>query len=186
MLDHHGKVHVVRFDLRQPTYTPDNKRITTFNRRFFKKLISEYGFSRIGYIWVREKEKAKSQHYHFALFLDGQKVQHGRKIVRLARETWQEMGGSEFTPDNYFYNITRNDKQGIGEVIYRISYFAKARGKGYKSRQSNNYSTSRIPALLSTDTKRVSGHYIDSQAAPSNKRGNRPELNDFYPNDLGG
>jgi len=66
-----GHVFVLRFDLHTHSYTKDNKLITDFKKRLFQKLKREYGFKDIGYCWVREQERAKAQHYHFVLFLDG-------------------------------------------------------------------------------------------------------------------
>lgn len=144
MLSYHSKVHLIRIDLHQPTFTDDNKRITTFIRRYSKQLCREYGFKRIGYCWVRELETAKSQHYHFVFILDGHRVQGGGKLARLARETWEQMGGTEWTPAHHYYNIKRYDHQSLQDAIWRISYLAKGRGKGYRPTQTKDYGTSRI------------------------------------------
>lgn len=144
MLHHHSKVHLIRFDLHQELYTPDNKRITIFMRRYSKRLKQEYGFKRIGYFWVREQEKVKHQHYHFALILDGHKVKGGQKLARMARETWAEMSGAEWTPKNHYYNIARNDHQSIQSAVWRVSYLAKGRGKGYRPTHTKDYGASRI------------------------------------------
>lgn len=144
MLQHHSKVHLIRFDLHQPTHTDDNKRITTFVRRYSDALCREYGFTRVAYCWAREQEKAKAQHYHFVFILDGHKVQGGQKLARLARKTWEQMGGTEWTPKRHYYNLTRNDHQSLQDAIYRVSYLAKGRGKGYRPSQTKDYGTSRI------------------------------------------
>lgn len=43
------------------------------------------GFSEIGFCWVREQERTKTQHYHFVLFFDGRKIRHSSKINQLVK-----------------------------------------------------------------------------------------------------
>jgi hypothetical protein len=147
IMSHHSKVHLLRFDLRMSQYTDDNKIITIFNRRLHRWLARKYQLrsDRIGYIWCREMETAKQQHYHYVLMIDGHKVRHPIKILEKVREIWQQhLGGSEFTPKNCYYNLHRDNYESCQKAIWRISYLAKARGKGYKPSQTKNYSTSRI------------------------------------------
>lgn len=144
MLDHYRRVHVLRFDLRQRDYNPDNKRMTVFNRRLFKRIKRKYKVNKIGYCWVREQETALAQHYHYALFLDGKKVDYPSNILKMVSKVWQDMAGSAFTPKNCYYNTCRDDFKVMQRVIYRISYFAKARGKDKRPPQTKDYATSRI------------------------------------------
>lgn len=145
MLNYHSKVHVIRFDLRMYSFTDDNKIVTVFNRRLFKWLKRKYKLNRIGFIWCRELETAKQQHYHYALIIDGHKVRHPIEILAKVKEIWeQHLGGSEYTPKNCYYNLGRDNYDSIQNATWRISYLAKARGKGYKPNQTKNYGTSRI------------------------------------------
>jgi len=145
MLSHHSKIHVIRFDLRMYQYTELNTIMTVFNRRLIKWLKRKYQLKRIGYIWCRELETAKQQHYHYVLMLDGHKVRNPIIILPKVKKLWEdELGGSEFTPKNCFYNLIRGDYDSIQSAIWRISYLAKARGKGYKPSQTKNHRTSRI------------------------------------------
>jgi len=145
MLSYHSKVLVVRFDLRMCQYTDDNKIIRVFNRRFHKWLKRKYQLKRIGFIWCRELETAKQQHYHYALMVDGHKVRHPIEILAKAKEIWDiHLNGSKFTPKRCYYNLGRNNYESIQKAIWRISYLAKARGKGYKPDQTKNYGTSRL------------------------------------------
>lgn len=145
MLNHHSKIHLIRFDLRMYQYTDNNEIITIFNRRLHKWLKRKYDLKRIGFIWCREQETAKQQHYHFVLMIDGHKVRHPIEILSKAREIWDiHLSGSEFTPKNCYYNLERDNYDSIQYAIWRISYLAKARGKGYKPPQTKNYGTSRI------------------------------------------
>ncbi len=144
MLSYHSKIHIVRFDLHQPDFTPDNRRITEFNNLLHSRLKARYKLDRIGFAWVRELERAKQQHYHFALILDGHKINHPQQVLELAAELWRFMDGSLWIPKHCYYNVLRGDHTELQAAIWRISYFAKGRGKGYKPEQTKNYSTSRI------------------------------------------
>ena len=144
MLSHHSKIHIIRFDLRVYEYTENNGIITAFNRRLHKWLERKYNLKRVGFMWCRELEKAKQQHYHYALIIDGHKVNYSDEVNKKVIELWRQLGGSEYFPKNCYYNIKRDDYESIQSAIWRISYLAKARGKGYKPAQTKNYGTSRI------------------------------------------
>ena len=147
MLALHSKVHLIRFDLRLYQYTETNIIITKFNRIFHRWITRKYGIKKnqIGFIWCREIETAKQQHYHYVLMLNGHKVRHPKHILEKAKGIWNnQLNGSEFTPKNCYYNLKRGDHDSIQPAIYRISYLAKVRGKGYKPAQTKNYGTSRI------------------------------------------
>lgn len=145
MLSYHSKVHVIRIDLHLYKYTDDNSLITVFNRRLFKWLKRKYEIKRIGFAWTRELEKAKQQHYHYALMIDGHKVRYPKEINSKIDSLWKSMDCPQpFFPDNCFYNIHRDDYSSIQDAIKRLSYLAKARGKGFKPDQTKNHGTSRI------------------------------------------
>lgn len=143
-LDLYKRVLVVRFDLHQREYTENNERMTQFKKRLFKRLEKRYETKNIGYVWVREHEKAKSQHYHWAIWIDGDKVRHSQKILELAKMVWNDMSGHVPTIKNPYYFID-NSEQRV-QAIYRLSYLAKARGKSSRPSQTKDYSTSRIPS----------------------------------------
>ncbi len=92
MLSHHSKIHIIRFDLRVYEYTENNGLITAFNRRLHKWLKRKYHLKRVGYIWCRELEKAKHQHYHYALMVDGHKVNYPHEITNKVKELWRLYG----------------------------------------------------------------------------------------------
>ncbi|MBA6377687.1 MULTISPECIES: inovirus-type Gp2 protein [unclassified Colwellia] len=151
MLSHHSKIHIIRFDLRVYEYTENNGIITAFNRRLHKWLKRKYSFKRIGFMWCREIETAKKQHYHYALIIDGHKVNFPYEVTNKVKELWRQLDGSEYFPDNCYYNVKRDDYESIQDAIWRISYLAKARGKGYKPDQVKNYGTSRIKLKKAVD-----------------------------------
>jgi len=147
MLSHHSRILIVRFDLHVNHYQPNNKLISDFVRKLRKKLKSEYKLSRLGYIWAREQERAKRQHYHFALIIDANKVRHPQKIIQIIETIWQKwLLPKPFTPKNCYYIVNRSDTQTYQAAYYRLSYAAKTRGKGYKSKAANDFSASRIHA----------------------------------------
>jgi urease gamma subunit len=148
MLSHHSKIHIIRFDLRVYEYTDSNEIMSVFNDRLKRWLKRNYNLKRVGFIWCRELETAKQQHYHYALIVDGHKVNYPSEINDKVKELWRQLDGSAYFPDNCYYNIKRNDYDSIQAAIWRISYLAKARGKGYKPDQTKNYGTSRITITL--------------------------------------
>jgi hypothetical protein len=144
MLSHHSKIHLVRVDLRVYEYTENNEIMSVFNRRLHKWLKRKYNLNRVGFIWCRELETAKQQHYHYALMIDGHKVNYPYEVTNKIKEIWYQLEGSEYFPENCYYNIYRDCHDSRQDAIWRISYLAKARGKGNKPAQTKNYGTSRI------------------------------------------
>ncbi|MDO6525366.1 inovirus-type Gp2 protein [Motilimonas sp. 1_MG-2023] len=145
MLNHHSKVHLIRFDLRLYEYTSTNAIVSRFNRILFKWLKRQYALKRIGFIWCREMETAKQQHYHYALILDGHKVRHPHEILIKVKGVWENhLQGSEYTPKNCYYNLKRDCEASIQRAVWRISYLAKVRSKGNRPPQTKDYGTSRI------------------------------------------
>lgn len=148
MLVHHCKILVIRFDLRLPfmDYTPNNKIMSDYMRKVIKKLKARYGFKRIGYVWAREIEKAKHQHYHCALIVDGNKVRAPLKLQRICDDVAAAWELSVFWCKQGSYLIKRNDLKAYSACYKRLSYLAKTRGKGYKANNANDYSASRVKA----------------------------------------
>ena len=138
------RVFVLRFDLHTHAYTKDNARITAFRKRLFQKLKRHYRFKDIGYCWVREQERAKTQHYHFVLFLDGNLVRHSSKIIPMIKGAWEDPTGTYTMPYiSHPYHFA-NCEDMIQKAIYRVSYLAKPRGKGYRPAQTKDFQCSRM------------------------------------------
>ncbi len=139
-----GRVLVVRFDLHQKFYTSDNKYVSRFIESLRKQLQRKYGLSTFGYVWVREIERSKYQHYHFAVYVDGNKIRHSSRFLTMVRSIWQNIDDKNHVPTikhPYHFIDDIDSKNG---AVYRISYLAKGRGKGYTGRYCNDYSTSRL------------------------------------------
>ena len=151
-----GRVLVVRFDLSLDEYSGDNHTISVFLNRLKEKLFKLKRYRRIrdiGHVWVREVETAKTQHYHVALFLDGNKIQHPSLLLQLIKAKWYKYGRlwipkkEHVDDDGCFYFIDKKKKDWEKQrrkAIYRLSYLGKTRGKGYKDIQAKNYSVSRL------------------------------------------
>ncbi|WP_220720644.1 YagK/YfjJ domain-containing protein [Agarivorans litoreus] len=142
MLSHHNKVLVLRFDLHCKSYSPDNRELSKFLKQLKIKLKAKYGFVRIGYVCCRERAKANAQHYHLALFLDGNKVNYPSKICEMIECTWNQ--GSVYFPKNRYYKLTRDDFNPILETVFRLSYLAKTRSKEGTLPQTKKHLSSRI------------------------------------------
>ena len=139
-----NRVFVLRFDLHQKFPTQDSQHISAFRKRLFQKLRRSYKFREIGYCWVREQEKSKAQHYHCVLFLNGSLIRHPSRLLLIIKDAWERPQGAFHMPviEKPFYFV---DEPHIEqEAIYRISYMAKARGKGYRSAQAKDFSCSRL------------------------------------------
>jgi hypothetical protein len=138
------RVFVLRFDLHMSIYRKDNQLITAFRKRLFQKLKREYGFKDIGFCWVREQERAKASHYHWVLFLDGDLIRHSNNINEMVKQAWERQEGNYHVPTikRPYYFV---DSEAITQdAIYRVSYLAKPRGKGYRDKQAKDYNCSRM------------------------------------------
>ena len=140
----HNRVLVHQFILSTNYYTPNSKRVTNLMKNLKQKIRRDYGIKQIGHAWVREQERAKKQHYHVVLFLDGNKIQHPKKLNAIIKTMWEPYHGHVPVIRNPFYYIKKNDNATRLEAIWRISYSAKIRGKGYRDPQANDYQTSRL------------------------------------------
>ena len=144
----HKRVLVLRLDFRTNYYTDTNKKFSTFMKNIKQWIERHYEIYNIGYQWVREQETAKKQHYHLALILDGDKIQHPAKLNEVIKEKWLP-NGSIYKPDNCFYYIDKNNHQDERpKAIYRASYMAKSRGKGVRPAQTKDYYCSRLKVKL--------------------------------------
>ncbi len=145
----HGRVFVYRFDLHQQDYTSDNEGVSKFRDRLIKKLKRQYQTKEIFYTWVREVATGKGQHYHWVLFLDGDKIQHSAKLWNIVKALWEKeglgYGGTVPSINHPFYNIGNPDTEQVRlDVIYRISYLAKTNTKGYRDKSAKDFRSSQL------------------------------------------
>ena len=120
------KILVIRFDLHVKEYTEDNKVISLFNKEIENLIAREYSNLNAHIIWVREHGKSPKQHYHCAMLVDGQKVNHPGKLNKLIEDAWSKSSEGHFSlPDNCYYLWRYGDNHMLGAIIYRLSYMAK-------------------------------------------------------------
>lgn len=142
----HKRVLVLRLDFHMNYYTETNYKFSKFMKNITQWLNRQYGIKNVGYQWVREQERAKKQHYHLALILDGDLIQYPSKINEIFREKWLP-NGSMYIPDNCFYRINKHNLKEVRDrAIYRASYMAKSRGKQYRPAQTKDYYSTRLKA----------------------------------------
>lgn len=145
MLSYHCKVLVLRFDLHLNEATTDNALISRFMRKLRKRISVKFGINRFGFVWVREQACAKTQHYHLALYLNGNQLRHPHNMLLLIEDIWQRWGQPKpHTPQNCYYLLTRVDKQAYEAAFARLSYLAKVDTKGSRADATNDYSASRL------------------------------------------
>ena len=144
MLNRHSKVLSIRLDVHIPERTKLNTNIGLFMDYLKRYVLRTYSSKDVGFIWVREIEKAKKQHYHLCVYVDGNKVRTSYKIVEWAEQYLHSKGMTLYRPKNTFMMVYRNDKSSIDNAVYRMSYLAKVRGKGYVDKHVKNYSSSRL------------------------------------------
>lgn len=138
----YGRVLFVRLDLHHPESEPTSKRMSSFIKSLRAFCQRNYQTPHMGFLWVREQEKAKSQHYHMVLMLDGDKVRHSAKLLKSLGEIWERMNGTISIPKNPFIFIDKPEL--VADAVYRGSYLAKARGKGYRPNGTRDFGSSRI------------------------------------------
>jgi len=145
ILSHHSRVLVIRFDLHVSTHTPDNRLLSRYMDKLKRHLHRTYGIKRMGFVWAREQERAKKQHYHIAIMLDGNQIQNPSRLLAWIDKKWQARDQPKvFVPENCFKMVKRSSLKSFDDAFYRLSYLAKVRGKGYRPSSVNDYSTSRI------------------------------------------
>ena len=141
----HNRLLVVRFDLHSGNFSQGNEEISLFRKQIIQWVTRHYQTHSIGFVWAREQEKAKSQHYHLAIFIDGDKIRHPKRLLKEIRDKWEVKD-----PWNHHKPFVEkpayfiNSDEVFHDAVYRLSYLAKVRGKGYRPEQSKDYSTSRL------------------------------------------
>ncbi|WP_372929964.1 YagK/YfjJ domain-containing protein [Shewanella putrefaciens] len=140
----HYRLLAIRYDLHQPKYADNNKRMTVFFRRLNKQLNAKYKGIDMRYAWVREQATADAQHYHILLLLNGQTVCYPENISKICKQIWNEMSGSIYFPENMFYLVARNDQTRLEQLVYRVSYLAKGKDKTSRPDQTKSFGCSRI------------------------------------------
>ena len=143
----HKRLLVHRVDLHLNKFSSNNKVISTFVNRLKQWLKRNYGLDKIGYIWVREQDRSDKQHYHLALLLDGDKIRHPKRLNKQIKEMWLPLGHVPVTLNPYYTIDKHNHNKTRAEIIERVSYLAKVRGKRIRDKQTKDYQTSRLRVI---------------------------------------
>jgi len=145
MLSHHSTVLVVRLESRVNHFSSCNASMLRVLKGFIRQLKQRYKLKRVGYQWVREIERSAKQHYHLVIAIDGNKVNYPAKIHRLWEMCHERAAlPKPFTPKNSYVNVSRGDLRAYRDVIYRMSYLAKCRGKDFSRTWLHNFACSRV------------------------------------------
>ncbi len=143
----HKRLLVIRFDLRSSNFKRGNEEISRFRKCIVQWIERNYQAYSIGTTWAREQKTSEYQHYHFALWIDGDKIRRSDKLKMIIQDKWIEEDPCNHSPhncDNGTYFI--DDDNVFKDVVYRLSYLAKVYTKGHQPKHHNNYSTSRLKA----------------------------------------
>lgn len=163
MLIRYNRVFALRFDLHhkgiiKDGYKDDNKWLTRFRKNLGRRIERAYGLSDVGYLWVREHERGKAQHYHYVLLMDGDIIRHPARLNELIDKTWSAINpvNTVFHPKNQYYFVDSEEVE--RDLIYRVSYMAKARGKGYRPKHVNDFSASSLTGGRGTYCEKGDGN----------------------------
>lgn len=116
----------VRYDLHLKDYQPHNQVIDVFHKKLFGQLRKRYPKSFVSYIWVRERNEADAQHYHYALMMDGDYIRSPNKLNDIVKMCWEDAaGGTVYFPKNMAYFVKTNDIDTYSKLMIRLSYFGK-------------------------------------------------------------
>ena len=160
-----SKSYFMRYDVRLPEGLDhtDNGLFREFQSKYIKNR-SRKGL-KPQYIAVREQSKEKHQHYHVALWLDGQKTQNIHDHIQTAERLWNKTLGLPDKENGYGLiddcTKSRSGAKQINGVMLRrddpeyaskkddcfrrASYLAKTNTKGNAPRGQREMFSSRIP-----------------------------------------
>ncbi len=160
------RVLFVRLDLSMGEEAATSERLSAFLKLASRYVRREYQ-TRLEYVWCRELETAKHQHYHLALFIDGDKLRHPARLYEELTKIWQRQWEPPSIPENDDpmandhnskkgrLSMPKNgylmtDDHNITEAVKRVSYLAKERGKGYRPDGARDFGYSRLTKLDKT------------------------------------
>lgn len=163
--DSKSKSYFMRFDAKLPKCCEhtDNELFRKFQSAFMKNR-SRHGL-KPQYVAVREQSREKHQHYHIALWLDGQKTQNIHDHIQTAERLWDRTLGLPERENGYgLIDDCTKSRKGLPQVngvmlrrddpnyaikkdncFRRASYLAKTNTKGNAPKGQRELFSSRIP-----------------------------------------
>lgn len=157
MLSHYDELFAFRFDLSVPegmSVADSNKLVsklfTKLRGEFTAKAWNGQRITNCGYGWGGETETAKQLHYHCWIALPYFQVRTAgfadTGIVGRINRIWSELtnGASRVHVPDGRYRIKRGDHGSLVDMVERISYIAKNRGKYSTGKGQQTFSASRV------------------------------------------
>ncbi len=155
-----GRLLMVRVDLHTPIFALNNDYMSRFMNRLIKALKYKYQLNDVGYAWACEFHgDGKGQHYHLALFINGNVIRNTKLIRPLIDKLWRhpvEGYTAKFETECQHDNKKKrhfmliDSGSAAKEAVYWLSYLAKRRGKLQRKKQVKDFSTSRIKYTTKT------------------------------------
>jgi hypothetical protein len=140
----HGRLFVQHIVLSTAYYTDDNTKITGFRKSLIQMLQRQYAAKKTAFIWARERETVKNQHYHLFFAVDGQKLWARDGITT---EIKKIVARSDYFTKATMAGFHRvENEQEFKDMIFHLSYIAKVRGKGYRHPRANDFASSNLKA----------------------------------------
>lgn len=148
------RVMCCRLDLHTKLNDQSGEDIRRFMKSLNKRLKAKYkGFKHLGYCWSREVGSIeKRKHYHLMLMVDGNLVQSSGVITRIAKQAWEQYPGQTASwpkevPFDYIERTNHPDHlEKLRDVVYRMSYLAKTKDKGFAPKGAKEFNCSRLAA----------------------------------------
>ena len=79
--------------------------------------------------------------------VDANRIPTSNVVTDAAVSVWEKLTGIHpHVPKNPYYIVKKGNKQSLQAAAKRMSYLAKAKGKGYRPEKTNDYGASRIKA----------------------------------------
>ena len=146
-LDRWGRQLFCMFQLKPGAASATNKIMTNLLRRVSYQL-SKLGVAEYGYHWCREQDKSEGEHYHLALWIDGDMFRTSHSIAPIVQRAWEELGGFFASARRRYQYV--DDSQSRQEALYWLSYLSKGKGKGKRPTQTKDHGMSRLKAVVAS------------------------------------
>ena len=125
-LDRWKRQLFMRFDLRPGATSETNEVITKLLKRV-RHYFSVLDLTEFGYVWCREQGKGEVEHYHLALWVDGDKYCASNTLSAIVKKVWEELGGV-FISNRRPYHFVDDEIKRL-EALHRLSYLCKGRAR---------------------------------------------------------
>ena len=143
MLSHHCKVLVLHMDFHVNLEHWQEGDFSLLLKRSKQLIGKYYKLKRIGHGWGREGSQSGSHHYHLALMLDGNKVNHPMVVTNILTQEWTKLGHPHPRRNNH-HLITNTVDDKFKNAFHHCSYIAKVHTKDQQPNKARNFGASQI------------------------------------------